>query len=179
LVDIAEGLLGETFRQDKKIQGLRWDEVDMQNMVIRLSANRSKNREARTLAIKGPLVAVMKRRAALAHGLPYVFTRFVKKRNKHVRIQQWGKVWRNATTAAGCEGLILHDLRRTVVRGLTRAGIPEKLAMGWTGHKTRSVFDRYDIVNEADLQAAADQFAAYQENASKKPSEPSSESPQV
>lgn len=74
---------------------------------------------------------------------------------KPQRIVSLNKAWKAACRAAGCPGKIPHDLRRTAVRNLMRAGIPERVAMQLTGHKRRSVFERYNITSPGDLRDAA------------------------
>ena len=90
---------------------------------------------------------------------PHVFFRLVARGRGGERfpkpISAFGKAWKNACIAAGCPGRIPHDLRRTAVRNFVRAGIPERVAMQMAGHRTRSIFDRYNIVSAGELGDAA------------------------
>ena len=63
--------------------------------------------------------------------------------------------------AAGVPTRFLHDCRRTAARNLIRASVPERVAMLLTGHKSRAIFDRYNIIHEQALLDAGDQLVAY------------------
>jgi integrase len=73
-------------------------------------------------------------------------------------IRAFTKAWQAACVEAGCPGRIPHDLRRTAIRKMVRRGVPERVAMQLTGHKTRSVFERYNIVSDGDLRTATTQL---------------------
>ena len=74
-------------------------------------------------------------------------------------VREFRGAWEAACEAAGCPGMLIHDMRRSAVRGLVRAGVPEKTAMQITGHRTRSVFDRYFIIAESDVKTALGKLA--------------------
>ena len=140
----------------QEILGLTWDEIDEAGGVIRLSPARSKTLVGRILPISPPIAeALARRRARRDPDSPLVFHR------DGITIRRWRTAWRTACQAAGVPTRFLHDCRRTAARNLIRANVPERVAMLLTGHKSRAIFDRYNIIHEQELLDAGDQLVAY------------------
>ena len=140
----------------QEILGLTWEEIDEAGGVIRLSPGRSKTLVGRILPISPPIAeALARRRARRDPGSPLVFHR------DGIPIRRWRTAWRTACQSAGVPTRFLHDCRRTAARNLIRANVPERVAMLLTGHKSRAIFDRYNIINEQELLDAGDQLVAY------------------
>lgn len=135
-----------------EILGLRWFQVDFLNRQIVLEAAKTKNNEPRIIPLAEELYQALLRLRAEGNyrsaSKDLVFT------NRGKPIRYMYDAWREATIKAGLPGLLLHDCRRTAVRNFVRAGVSDKIAMTISGHKTRSVFDRYNIVDERDLHEA-------------------------
>ena len=110
----------------------------------------------RILPISPPIAeALARRRARRDPTSPLVFHR------DGIPIRRWRTAWRTACQAAGVPTRFLHDCRRTAARNLIRANVPERVAMLLTGHKSRAIFDRYNIINEQELLDAGDQLVEY------------------
>ena len=154
------------WRIASEVLPLEWRRVDFQAGEIRLDPGTTKNDDGRTFPMTKALRALLETQHAehlrlkrAGQIVPWVFVRMSAKGRggeQHAKpIRTFGKAWQTACVAAGCPGRIPHDFRRTAVRNLVRAGVPERVAMKLTGHKTRSVFDRYDITSPGDLREAA------------------------
>ncbi len=156
-----------------EVCSLQWQQVNWTEGKLYLRAQDTKTETPRVLYLTGDLLRVLKawkqRREAKWPTCPWICHR------GGVRLLSLKHSWRRACERVGLgqmvfdaekgrkvwQGKIPHDFRRTAIRNMVRAGVPEKVAMIISGHKTRSVFDRYNIVNEADLKAAANRLSGY------------------
>jgi integrase len=154
------------WRIASEVLPLEWRQVDFDGGEVRLDAGTTKNGEGRVFPLTAELRTLLtaqhahhERLKKAGHIFPQVFFREVAEGRggdkKPQPIVSFGKAWKSACKAAGCPGRIPHDLRRTAVRNFVRNGVPERVAMQLTGHKTASVFQRYNIVSDGDLRDAA------------------------
>ena len=156
-----------------EVCSLQWRQVNWTEGKLYLQAQDTKTNTPRVLYLTGDLYRVLytwKRRC----DIKWPACLWICHRGG-IRLQSLKHSWRKACQAVGVgdmvkdatkgrkvwQGKIPHDFRRTAVRNMVRAGVPEKVAMAISGHKTRSVFDRYNIVNEKDLEQAARSLSAY------------------
>jgi len=157
------------WRVKSELLPLQWSHVDWKAGTITLDAGSTKNNEGRTYPFGQfpELTAVLQAQRKAADQIaktrdlivPWVFFRVTKTTVE--RIKSYKTAWARATLAAGIPNRLVHDLRRSGVRSLRQASVPENVAMQLTGHKTRSVFDRYDIVDPRDRAVAVGKLAAF------------------
>ena len=134
---------------------MEWKQIDFAAGEVRLDPGTTKNKQGRVFPINADLRRILDERKALKKdGQRLVFTR------KGQPIVSMHKAFRAACKEAGVGDRILHDLRRSAIRRMVRKGISETVAMRLSGHKTMSVFRRYDITSTDDLRDAANKLTS-------------------
>lgn len=134
-----------------EITGLRWANVNRSAAVIRLEPEQNKGRTVRVLALQGELAAIIERRWH-ARKVGHMSAEYVFHRAGSFLID-FRRSWLSACRQAGLGHRMFHSLRRSAARHMSLQGIPEKVIMSIMGHNTRVMFDRYNIVSEADQRA--------------------------
>ena len=144
-----------------EISSLKWSQVDLSQGIVRLEVGETKNNEGRTIYLDEELKEVFNVQSELRKErktlIPYVFTN----KDGTDKVKNFRKTWMSSCKKAKLGKRLFHDFRRTAVRNMVRAGVPERVAMMVSGHKTRSVFERYNIVSDADLKLAAQKQEIY------------------
>jgi integrase len=139
-----------------ELRSLTWSQVDLAGRQIRIQKKHAKTKKPRTIPVYGDMIEWLEwQREKRTAGCDYVFHYMGRQIGGHL------KGWERGCRAAGLEGLHFHDLRRSAIRNMERAGIPRHISMGISGHRTESVYRRYDIVVEQDLQVAAEKLTVF------------------
>lgn len=147
----------------REILNLKWSQVDWDNGMVRLEPGTTKNSEGRSFPFGSlpPLKKLMEEQRRKTRALerereeiiPWVFNRSGQ-RMKSIRT-----AWELATDKAGLDSAWFHALRRSAVRNLEKAGVPRSVAVKLTGHKTESVYRRYAIAAQSDLEEGVEKLA--------------------
>jgi len=141
-----------------EILDLEWANINRTTGVIRLRPEQNKNRTVRVLALQGELVALINRRWQ-ARKTGSRLSSHVFHRAGHPLVRNdIRREWLNACKNAGLGHRRFHSLRRSAARNMSLDGVPEKVIMSIMGLKTRCMFDRYNIVTEADQRAYAERL---------------------
>jgi integrase len=122
--------------------GIFWAQVDLTNKRIPLTEGQAKSGKARVLPLTDELVSPLE---VIPNKEPWWYAFPAKNMRKK---------WIQATNKAKCEGLLFHDLGRSAVRNMMRAGVQRAVAMEISGHTSPHIFQRYNIVDEAGLHEA-------------------------
>jgi len=156
------------------LKALRWPDVDRENGRLYLRRAGSKNKKPYVIVLTGELAAIIERRwaarsVARLDGTVFL-SEFVFHRDGRP-IGDFRKAWATAIEQAGLPGLLFHDFRRSAARNLRRAGVGPDVAMKITGHETDSMWRRYSVVKEDDIEAALTVTQRYvaQQAAAKQP----------
>ncbi len=159
------------WRTQSEVLTLERRQLDLKAETLRLDPGTTKNDDGRLVYLTPELKALLSAQVERVEGLerrlrriiPYLFPHFpaphVSSRLVGTQRADFRKAWVTACTLAGVPGALRHDCRRTAVRNMVNEGVPERVAMKVTGHRTRSVFDRYHIVSPADLKEASRKLA--------------------
>jgi len=151
--------------RSKEAMTLEWRDVDLPGGMIRLRRENNKIKKGRSLPLLGELHAVIERRAQVRRlDCPFVFHRNGKP------IKSFRKTWKTACKAIGQPNLVPHDMRRSAVRNFRKAGLSETEGMKMSGHKTNSIYKRYDIIDEEDLKESMGKVQDYLKNQPKESS---------
>ena len=158
LADFVSFLHTTGWRWRSEAARLRWTNVSFAAGEIRLDPGTTKTGEGRVFPFTAELRTLLERRRAvtrerereLGRGVPHVFTR-----PNGEPVGSFNKAWATACRSAGVPGRVLHDFRRTAVRNLVRAGVPERVAMQLVGWRSRQMLDRYHIISTTELIEAA------------------------
>jgi integrase len=132
-----------------ELLAIEWNQVDWEQGFITLNAEETKSGHTRAIPIlDGDMGAWLAWSRETANGSPRIF------HNQGDPIRDFRGAWRSACKSAGVPDLKFHDLRRTAVRNMRRAGVPQVVRMRITGHRTDAMERRYNIVDIEDIKSA-------------------------